>query len=126
MKWKKIRVPALETTLSTGQYQPLPREDWQDWAQKNAEMSAAWLSYVGGPVAMSTGTLSTGNVQVYIDIERRDRRSPALRYYRYPCAMIIDGQVFQCGPFKDVEYGHHHQQRPSCLPPYITRSTSTG
>lgn len=126
MKWKEIRVPALETTLSTGRYQPLAREDWQEWAQKKADYSGAWLSYVGGPLAMSTGTLSTGNVQAYIDMERRDRRPPSLRYYRYPCAKTIDGRVFQYGPIKDLEYKRHREQRPPCLASYITTSTSTG
>ena len=32
LKWKEIRLPALETILSTGRAQPLPRETWPSWA----------------------------------------------------------------------------------------------
>ena len=126
MEWKEVPLPAFDTTLSTGQKQPLPREYWPNWARMKDDYTRAWSSWVGGPLAMSTGTLSTGNVQVSIDMERRSQRSPLWRYYRYYFGKIIDGRVFQSSPIKDVEYGHHHEQRPTCLPSYILPSTSTG
>jgi len=120
MEWKEVSLPAFETTLSTGQNQPLPREYWAKWAQMKYDYPDAWSTWVGGPLAMSTGTLSTGNVQVSIDMERMSEWPPFRRYYRYHYVKIIDGRVFQSSPIKDVEYGHHHERRPTCLPSYIT------
>jgi len=126
MKWKKTCVPALETVLSTGQAQPLAPDAWPLWTRRKPDFSGAWYTYVGGPLATSTGTLSTGNVQAYIDIERKASQPPPLRYDRYLYAKVHDGRVFQAGPIKDVEYGHHREQRPSWLAPCIPPSTSTG
>lgn len=126
MEWKEVPLPAFETALSTGQKQHLPREYWPKWARMKDDYAGAWLSWVGGPLAMSTGTLSTGNVQASIDMERTSERPPFLRYYRYHYVKIIDGRVFQSSPIRDIEYGHHHEQRPRCLASYITPVTSTG
>jgi hypothetical protein len=84
------------------------------------DYSGAWLSWVGSPLAMSTGTLSTGNVQASIDMERTSERPPSLRYYRYHYVKIIDGRVFQSSPIKDLEYERHREQRPTWLASYVT------
>ena len=126
MNWKEIPVPALETILSTGQAQPVAPEAWPLWARTTPGFSGAWLSYVGGPLATSTGTLSTGNVQAYVDIERKASKPPSLRYYRYLYVKMTDGRVFQAGPFKDLEYERHREERPPWLSSYIATSTWTG
>lgn len=126
MNWKEIPLPALQTLLSTGEAQPLPRETWPAWAQTTPGFSGAWFSYVGGLAATSTGTLSTGNVDGYVDIERTAPDSPTLRYYRYMYVKMTDGRVFQAGPFKDLEYERHREERPSWLASYVSTSTSTG
>jgi hypothetical protein len=126
IKWKEISVPALETILSTGQAQPLAPEAWPLWAHTTPEFSGAWFSYVGGPPATSTGTLSTGSVKAYVDIERTASQPPTLRYYRYLYVKMTDGRVFQSSPVKELEYNRHREQRPPWLASYITSSTSTG
>lgn len=126
MDWKEIPLPALETILSTGHAQPLAPEAWPPWARTRPGFSGAWFYYVGGPLATSTGTLSTGGVQAYIDIERSASQSPQLRYYRYLYVKMTDGRVFQAGPIKDLEYERHREQRPRWLASYIAASTSTG
>lgn len=126
MDWKEIPPRVLETMLSTGQAQPLAREAWPPWARTTPGFSGAWFSYVGGPLATSTGTLSTGNVQRYVDMERKASEPPALRYYRYFYVKMTDGRAFQAGPIKDLEYERHREQRPPWLASYISTSTSTG
>jgi hypothetical protein len=126
MNWKEVTLPVLETVLSTGQAQPLPPEAWPQWARTTPGFSAAWSYYVGGPLATSTGVLSTGNVLAYIDIERKAAQPPQLRYYRFFYVKMTDGRVFQAGPIKDLEYERHREERPSWLASYVTSSTSTG
>ena len=123
MKWKEINLPALHTILSTGQAQPLSPEAWPGWARTTPGFSAAWLYPVGGPLATATGTLSTGNVQAYIDIERNAPVPPPLRYYRYLYVEMTDGRVFQAGPIKDLEYERRREERPPWLASYLTGST---
>ncbi len=126
MNWKEIPLPALDAILSTGEAQPLDPEAWPSWARTTPSFSGAWLTWVGGALATSTGALSTKNAQAHVDLERKAEDPAPLRYYRYLYVKMADGRVFQAGPFKDLEYDRHREQRPSWLAPYITPSTSTG
>jgi len=125
LNWSEVPPEVLGNMLSTGQAEPLAREAWPAWA-RTPKFSGAWFSYVGGPLATSTGTLSTGNVQGYVDVERTAERPPSLRYDRHFYVKMTDGRVFHAGLVKDLEYGHHLEQRPQWLASYVTRSTSTG
>jgi hypothetical protein len=122
--WKEIDLPSFTTILSTGQAQPLAPELLPSWAQSSTEFSGAWLYPVGGPLATSTGGLSTRNVQAYIDIERTASKPPALRYYRYLYVKMTDGRVFQAGPIKNLEYKRHRNERPPWLTSYPVGSSS--
>ncbi len=124
LNWKEVSPETLATMLSTGEAQPLAREAWPRWAQTPA-FSGAWFTYVGSPLATSTGTLSTGNVQGYVDIERTATKLPSLRYYRHFYVKMVDGRVFHAGPIKDLEYERHREQRPGWFASYFTRTTST-
>ena len=124
MKWKEINLPALTTDLSTAQAQPLPRDTWPSWARTKADFSGAWFFPVAGSFVASTTALSTGNVQVYVDFERTASETPPLRYYRCLYAKVMDGRVFQAGPFKNLEYERHRDQRPSWLSSSTTGSTA--
>jgi len=126
MNWKEVPLPALETLLSTGEAQPLPPQTWPAWARTAPGFSGAWFSFVGGPSATSTGSLSTDKVHGYVDIERTASQPPALRYYRYLYVKMRDGRVFQAGPWKDLEYERQREHRPSWLASYVSTSTSTG
>lgn len=126
MDWKEIPLPALDGILSTGEAQRLDREAWPSWARATPAFSGAWLTWVGGPLATSTGSLSTENVQAHVDFERQAEDPAPLRYYRYLYVKMNDGRVFQAGPFKDLEYNRHREERPSWLAPYVEPSTSTG
>jgi hypothetical protein len=126
MNWKEVPLPALQTLLSTGEAQPLPPETWPAWGRTTPGFSGAWFSHVGGLPATSTGTLSTGNIHGYVDMERTSSEPPTLRYYRYLYVKMTDGRVFQAGPFKDLEYERRREERPPWLASYISTSTSTG
>jgi len=119
VKWKVVSFPALEGALSTGEVQALPREEWPAWAQTAPDFSGAWYSYVGGPSATSSGDLSTGNVQASVDLERINSTPPQRRYYRFLYARMDDGRVFQAGPFKELEYERHRDERPPWFCSYI-------
>jgi hypothetical protein len=126
MNWKEIPLPALETLLSTGEAQPLAHQMWPAWARTAPRFSGAWFSYVGGSPVISTGNLSTGNIHAYVDIERGASEPPTFRYYRYVYVKMMDGRVFQAGPFKDLEYERCREHRPSWLASQVSTSTSTG
>jgi hypothetical protein len=80
--------------------------------------SGAWFSPLDGELAVSTAALSTGNVLASVDFERTATTAPALRYYRYLYVKMMDGRVFQAGPFKDLEYKRHRDRRPPWLDSY--------
>lgn len=127
MDWKEVPLPALATSLSTGEVQPLAPDMWPAWARTTPGFSGAWFTYIGGEPATSTGSLSTGNVVGYVDMERTATGPPPKRYYRYLYAQVTDGRVFQSSPIKDLEYERHRDERPpwlASLASYI--STSTG
>jgi hypothetical protein len=113
IKWKQVDLPALGTNRSTGPNQSLFREEWPSWTQAQPQFSAGWLYPMDGAAAPSTAALSTGNVQAYVDFERMASTSPDLRYYRYLYARTEDGRTFQSQPLKNLEYGHHRNERPT-------------
>jgi hypothetical protein len=118
MNWKVVTFPALQDALSTVEAQALPREEWPMWAQAHPGFSGAWYSYVGGPVATSSGDLSTAHVQASVDMERTDSTPPPRRYYRYLYAKMPDGRVFQAGPFKELDYERRRDERPPWFDSY--------
>jgi hypothetical protein len=124
VKWKEVSPPTLNDVLSTGHVQPVAPGAWPQWARRQPEFSGAWFSYINGALATSTGARSTGTVQGYLDVERTASQATPLRSYRYLYSKVIDGRVFQAGPFKDLGYPHHCNRRPSGMLSY--RSTSTG
>jgi hypothetical protein len=122
-EWKEIQLPALQNLLSTHEAQPLAREQWPEWTRATPDFVAAWYTPLDAPLATSSGTLSSGHAQASIDMERTDSKPPLLRYYRYVYCKMVDGRIFQAGPFKDLEYERHRNERPPWLASY--RSTST-
>ena len=115
MKWKQIDLPSLTLSLSTASEQPLSRDKWPTWTQKQLEFAAGWFTPTDGSVAPSTVAMSTAHVQAYVDFERRASVGAPFRYYRYLYATIADGRTFQSEPLKNVEYGHHRDGRPTWL-----------
>ena len=124
-KWLEIDMPVLEKLLSTGKAQHLSREQWPKSIRSNPDFTAMWLTPMLDPLADSTGSLSTGRLHSYVDAERVATKGSPLCYYRFYIATTIDGRVFQLSePDRDVEYGHHRDERPPEFWSY--RSTSTG
>lgn len=123
LNWKEIDVPALEAIVSTGATQPLPRDSWPAWAQREGQFTGAWLSPILDPDASSTGSLSTEHLEAVVDIERQSPTGDPLRYYRYFYAKLADGRVFQAGPFEDLDYERHRDTRPPWLGSHTSEST---
>ena len=121
LKWREVELPALEAAFSSGQTYFVPPELRPEWMQQVKVVSAAWLYFEGGPAAPSTASLSPQSAQVRVDVERIDSADPGLlKYDRYYFVKMCDGRVFQWGPVKDVEYGHHLRTRPSWITQYIS------
>jgi hypothetical protein len=124
MEWREISLPALGNLLSTGAAQPLARDQWPTWARVTPDFVGAWFTPLNAPLNASTGNLSTGAAQAYVDMERVEPGSTApLRYYRYVYCQMIDDRTFQLGPMKKLEYERHREERPAWLTSY--KSTST-
>jgi len=120
--WKLINQAKFEKLQSTEQMQPLDRKEWPPWASGNPNFSAAWITPMNETILTSTKQLSTSTVIASVDMERTSTKGTPLRYYRYFYAKMIDGRVFQAGPFKNIEYKHHRNDRPAWLAAYSTTS----
>jgi hypothetical protein len=119
-----MEVPALEKLLSTEEKQFLAREEWPKSIRSKQDVTEMRLTPVLDPPATSTGSLSTGHLHSYIDAERVATKGKPFRYYRYHFAETIDHRLFQWSvPDKDVEYGHHRDERPPWFGSYRSMST---
>lgn len=124
LKWREVTLPALDQALSSGQTCYVPPELRPSWARALSSVTGSWLYYSGGALRTSTSSLSTTDAQARMDVERFDPSNPALlKYDRYLFIKMIDGRVFQMGPFKDVDYGHHLDKRPNWTAQYSSAST---
>jgi hypothetical protein len=123
-KWKEVQVGVLQKALSTGHAHRLSHDEMPTWAQDSNAVTTAWLYTESGKPVESTGALSTGHVHGHRFVERQHLKSPRFRYDQYLLVKVAGGRVFQLGPYKDIEFGHHHDQRPSWLDKF--RSESTG
>ena len=119
-KWKEVGTSALDKAISTDHAQRLSNEDMPTWTRTSQAITAALLFPEARPPLDSTGALSTEGVHGQILVERQYLQSPRFRYDMYLLARINDGRVFQLGPYKNVEFGHHHDQRPDWLEKLIS------
>jgi hypothetical protein len=117
-KWNPISLPVLNNLLSTGQLQELPRGQWPQWTQKTPDFFTVWITPLDAPRSSSSGALSSGFAQAEILMERRDPDPPTHRYYRFINCQLADGRIFQGGPSKDIDFGHHLNARPAWLDQY--------
>lgn len=124
MRWNEISALTFSTALSSGQFQPLPPDQWPTWAQGSTKFSGAWGTVVGGPLAPSTAGLSTSSGEAYVDLERTGTRAPHLRYYRFAYVQMADGRVFESTPLKNLEYERHRNERPTFLTARSTEASS--
>jgi len=51
-------------------------------------------------------------------MERMNSTPQQRRYYRFLYAKMDDGRVFQAGPFKELEYERHRDERPPWFSSY--------
>lgn len=121
--WTPISLPELNHVRSTGEAQPLPREQWPTWMQNVSDFTGAWFTPLGQPRSGSSGDLSTGHAQAEVLMEPIDRHAPTHRYYRFFYCELSDGRAFQAGPSRDIGFSHHLNMRPAWLAEY--KSTST-
>jgi hypothetical protein len=123
LKWREVQTSVLEKALSTGHAHKLSCEEMPTWAQDSHVVTEAWLYAESCKLIESTGALSTEHVHGHLFVERQHPESPNFRYDQYLLVQIVDGRVFQHGPHKDIEFGHHHDERPSWLTELLSRST---
>jgi hypothetical protein len=95
------------------------------WAGKVPEIQAVWATtYLEPRIVESTGT--TTPITGSFDVERQGKRpTDPLKYDRYYFICMHDGTVWQSGPYKDPEYGHHLMERPAFLSQYPRSSSGT-
>lgn len=123
-RWKPVSAEAFRTERTSGQTTRLPVNELPSWAMQVSEVQAVWVSaFVEPRVMSSTGTVTpvTGS----FDVERRGKKpADPLKYDRYYYICMQDGSVWQSGPYKNVDYGHHLAERPAFLNEF-SRSTGT-
>jgi hypothetical protein len=113
--WKIVTGSVFGEALSTGQLQPIELDRMPAWTREAPTVTGAWASGTSFAPAGSTSDLSTSRPNVRGFVERQHRHAPTHRYDRYIYVKLVDGRVFQSGPYKDVEFGHHHTSRPPWL-----------
>lgn len=127
--WSQVELPSLNLeSLSTGTC-VLSRGQGAKWMENVPTITGGWLTNNGNPAVNSTCSLSTGAAQMTMLMERTEPNGPAkkrVRYYEYAFVWVADGRVFQAGPDKDVDAGHHQSKRPGYLDSMYQESTSTG
>jgi hypothetical protein len=123
LRWKEVGLPALQTARSSGYTYFVPPTLRPAWAQQLKAVTGAWMYYYGARSAASTASLSTGIAAAHLDVEREDPSDPELlKYDRYFYVQTSDGRVYQAGPWKSLDYGHHLRRRPECLARYSSDS----
>ena len=122
-KWKPVSAEVFQSARSSGQTVRLAKDQYPEWANKVAEIQAIWIQDYQAPRALhSTGTFTPVNGS--FDVERRGKqRCDPLKFDRYYFITVKDGSLWQSGPYKNVDYGHHLRERPDFLDPY-PRSSS--
>lgn len=121
--WNQVDFGVLDETLSTGCTVTLAREQMPTWAQKSTQVTGAWLYYEGGLPLDSPSALSTSAAHASMLVERQHTREPRFRYDRHLFVKMADGRIFPAGPYKDVDFGHHHETRPAWLDELYSEST---
>jgi hypothetical protein len=123
LRWREVGLPALQTALSSGYTYHVPPALRPGWAQQLKAVTGAWMYYYGARSAASTDSLSTGLATAHLDVEREDPNdAELLKYDRYFYVRMADGRVYQAGPWKSLDYGHHLRRRPQCLAQYSSDS----
>ena len=117
-KWRQVSAEAFREARSSGQTVQLDPAQLPVWATKVPEIQAVWARPFLEPRSIpSTGTSTpvTGS----FDVERRGKQpGDPLKYDRYYYICMHDGSVWQSGPYKDLDYGHHLAERPAFLNHY--------
>jgi hypothetical protein len=121
--WNEVDLSVLNEALSTGRMSALTREQMPPWARSAPSVTGAWFAYHGGEPLGSTTDLSTGVAHAHMIVERHHQRAPHFRYDQHLFVKMADGRIFQAGPYKDVDFGHHHESRPDWLDEYYSGST---
>ena len=49
-------------------------------------------------------------LELHMIVERQHEEAPHFRYDQHLFVKMADGRVFQTGPYKDIEFGHHHDR----------------
>lgn len=115
MRWIKVPRAELDQLASTGSFVPIKRDRVVRWSPAGQKFIDGWFSFAQDVTADSTNALSTELVRGWVDYERIDARDRKHKYYRYIYVLTEDKQVYRRGPFKDMDWEHHHDDRPEWL-----------
>ena len=119
--WREVTNDALAQVRSTGQVYPFAAGDVGGWIGESSHVSGVWISSTSLAPLGSTSDLSTSAPTGRMLTERSHETGARRRYDRYLLVQMVDGRVFQAGPYKNVDFGHHHDDRPDWLNAYTTR-----
>ena len=112
--WKQIECSAFEADHTAGKLQPLPSDNWPTWGKRNHIKMNMYFTDLDREKKGDTGYLSTSDVNTEILMERYDKHM--YKYYSYYYVELVDGRVFQIGPYTtNIPGGHHQLKRPEWL-----------
>jgi len=105
--WSRLSSAAFEEVLGSGKTFTLSPSDRPAWAQDQAKFRRMWVYGLGaGEITPSLQT--TASMVAKLITERFDPRDELpYNYNWYAVIESSNGGLFQSGPHRDVEFGHH-------------------
>jgi hypothetical protein len=106
-RWAQLPQQPFAEVAASGCTYELPRRDWPLWAQRTSQVQRV-LIYSLGPGEAQPSVCTTATVVARLLSERYDPKDEApYNYNWYFVVRSSDGQLYQSGPSRDVDFGHH-------------------
>ena len=114
-RWTPLTTEAFRPILSSGKTYELLSQDWPAWARRPGQV-ARMFAYALAPGERLPSAQTTGHQVGRLLSERYDSGdSEPWNYNWYAVVQSSNGSLYQSGPSRDIDFGHHLQEPVSNL-----------
>ena len=118
--WTTFEPAAFSLVRDSGCTYELPRQDWPPWTQRAPQVQRIFV-YALAPGEAAPSIHTTATVVGRLLTERHDPKDEApYNYNWYAVVQSSNGALYQSGPHRDIDFGHHLSQAVSTLTLGIT------